>query len=346
MSSAPSSTLSTSPSLSATSLAESVSSIKTTVTSCIDDSSSLSTDSSISSGHSIRPNEHLAILMPRSLWKRDSLSSSCDTFSCPTIFSSFPTFLMTSLFPTLERRHHCRKCGGVFCSKCTSRTTPLLDVNHLPFLNPPRNTSIYDFVSAGGIVDSHARVCDDCWGQLHGTPSMPQTPELKLSMLPMPQTLCRSSVVFSGDSSPASSTYPRTPPDTSLLVDAILSSNTSIVRRSNTDRSLNTTSQPPSNPLPLGELSTYPLCRSSLLCKASGGGRWVPRPAPTLGIGKALWEVEWEREIRRERRRKENPVIRDGGFCYRVYRRVGGSKSDEDDYDLERGLRNFSLSTF
>ncbi|KAJ3723988.1 hypothetical protein EV361DRAFT_519528 [Lentinula raphanica] len=448
MSSAPSSTLSTSPSLSTTSLAESVSSITTASTSCTDSSSSSSsTDSATSSGHSIRPNEHLAILMPRSLWKRDSLSNSCDTFSCPTVFSSFPTFSTTFAFPTLERRHHCRKCGGVFCSKCTSRTTPLLDARNLPFLNPPRNTSIYDFVSEGGIVDSHARVCDDCWDQLHGTPSLPQTPELKLSMLPMPQTLRRSSVVSSGDSSPASSTSPRTPPDTPLLVDATLSSATSIVRRSSvasrasipdlrrrattfaaqaalpksseTGRSHSTTSRADSNPLPLGELATYPLCRSSLLCKASGGGRWVPRPleakedtriidtssadlllstsptsslfsfdsasssrksspyrsraralrsnqAPTLGIGKALWEVEWEREIRRERRRRENPVVRDGEFCYRVYGGVGGSKSDDDDafdvYDLEKGLRtatangderttatlgrSFSLSTF
>ncbi|KAJ3756145.1 hypothetical protein EV360DRAFT_95854 [Lentinula raphanica] len=345
MSSAPSSTLSTSPSLSTTSLAESVSSITTASTSCTDSSSS-------SSGHSIRPNEHLAILMPRSLWKRDSLSNSCDTFSCPTVFSSFPTFSTTFAFPTLERRHHCRKCGGVFCSKCTSRTTPLLDARNLPFLNPPRNTSIYDFVSEGGIVDSHARVCDDCWDQLHGTPSLPQTPELKLSMLPMPQTLRRSSVVSSGDSSPAS--------NTPLLVDATLTSATSIVRRSSvasrasipdlrrrattfaaqaalpksseTGRSHSTTSRADSNPLPLGELSTYPLCRSSLLCKASGGGRWVPRPAPTLGIGKALWEVEWEREIRREKRRRENPVVRDGEFCYRRTTATLG--------------RSFSLSTF
>ncbi|KAJ3738251.1 hypothetical protein EV360DRAFT_58283, partial [Lentinula raphanica] len=280
----------------------------------------------------------------------DSLSNSCDTFSCPTVFSSFPIYLTTFLFPTFERRHHCRKCGGVFCRKCTSRTTPLLDARDLPFLFPPRNTSIYDFVSEGGFVDSHARVCDDCWDQLHGTPSMPQTPELKLSM---PQTLRRSSVVSSGDSSLGSSTSPRTPSDTYLLDDAVLSSATSIARRFNVSPRA-TSSNADSNTLPLGELSTYPLCRPSLLCKAAGGGRWVPKQveakeetrASTLGIGKALWEVEWEREIRKERRRRENPVIRDGEFCYRIFPGMGGLRSDEDDYDLEKGLQIYLLSTF
>ncbi|KAJ3788148.1 hypothetical protein GGU10DRAFT_347113 [Lentinula aff. detonsa] len=450
MSCAPLTLLSTSPSPSTTSLAESVSSITTTSTTSTDtlslsssesSSESSNSNSSASNKHSIRPNEHLAILMHRSLWKRDSLSNSCDTFSCSTIFSSFTTFPSTFSFSTFERRHHCRKCGGVFCSKCTLRTTPLLDTRDLPFLNPPRNTSIYDYVSEGGIVDSHARVCDDCWDQLHGTPSTPQTPELKLSMLPMPQPPRRSSVVSSGDTSPASSTSPRTPPDTPLLVATALSS-TPITRRSSVasrasipdfrrrattfaaqaalpkpsdiGRSLSTI-RADSTPLPLGELATYPLCRSSLLCKASGGGRWVPRPvegkedtriidasadlllstsptssliassreasphhsrsraskanqAPTLGIGKPLWEVEWERRIRKEKRRRENPVVRDGEFCYRVYGAGGGSKSDDDDaydvYDLEKGLetvpgakderdtatttlgRSFSLSTF
>ncbi|KAJ3751186.1 FYVE-domain-containing protein [Lentinula detonsa] len=404
MSCAPLTLLSTSPSPSTTSLAESVSSITTTSTTSTDTLSLSSSESSSESSnsnslasnkHSIRPNEHLAILMHRSLWKRDSLSNSCDTFSCSTIFSSFTAFPSTFSFSTFERRHHCRKCGGVFCSKCTLRTTPLLDTRDLPFLNPPRNTSIYDYVSEGGIVDSHARVCDDCWDQLHGTPSTPQTPELKLSMLPMPQPPRRSSVVSSGDTSPASSTSPRTPPDTPLLVATALSS-TPITRRSSVasrasipdfrrrattfaaqaalpkpsdiGRAISTI-RADSTPLPLGELATYPLCRSSLLCKASGGGRWVPRPAPTLGIGKPLWEVEWERRIRKEKRRRENPVVRDGEFCYRVYGAGGGSKSDDDDdaydvYDLEKGLetvpgvkderdtatttlgRSFSLSTF
>ncbi|KAJ3886217.1 hypothetical protein GG344DRAFT_90992 [Lentinula edodes] len=325
--------LSTSPSPSTTSLAESVSSITTsTDTSSL---SSVSTDSSASSKHLIRPNEHLAVLMARSLWKRDSLSNSCDTFSCSTVFSSFATFPSTFSFSTFERRHHCRKCGGVFCAKCTSRTTPLLDTRNLPFLNPPRNTSVYDYVSEGGIVESHARVCDDCWDQLHGigtsTPNTPQTPELKLSMLPMPQTLRRSSVVSSGDTSPASSTSPHLRRRATTFA-----AQAAFPKPSESDR-LTAAPRADSNPLPLGELSTYPLCRSSFLCKASGGGRW----APTLGIGKALWEVEWERKMKKEKRRRENPVIRDEGGL-----EAGTAGKEERNTTTTTMGRSFSLSTF
>ncbi|KAH7876547.1 uncharacterized protein C8R40DRAFT_1012585, partial [Lentinula edodes] len=246
-----------------------------------------------------RLNEQLATLIPRSLWKPNSLSNSCDAFSCESIFLSFANF--TSSFPVdfsmFERRHHCRKCGGIFCHKCTSRTTPLLNTRNLPFLSPPRNTSIYDFGSEGGIVDSLARVCDRCWDQLHGTTKKTETPEpeLKPGVLSTLKTPCRSFVMSSA----------------TLESDTQCSSPTRVDTKS----------------ISLGELSAYPLCRPSTLCKASGGGKWVPRPneapedtSPTLGIGKALWEVEWERKVQKVKRLLKNPVVRDGEFCYRVYR--------------------------
>ncbi|KAJ3885491.1 hypothetical protein GG344DRAFT_59151 [Lentinula edodes] len=279
------------------------------------------------SKHLIRPNEHLATLIPRSLWKPISLSNSCDTFSCDSSFYSFASF--TFSFPVdfsmFKRRHYCRKCGGIFCHKCTSRTTPLLDISSLPFLSLPRNTSIYDF---GGTVDSLARVCDYCWDQLHGITQKTETlePELKPSVL---STLKR----------------PRRP---------------FVVRptaASESDTQYSSATHADTNSLPLGELSAYPLCRSSELCKASGGGRWVPGPIeakedtpPTIGIGKALWEVEWERKVQKVKNLIKNPVVRDGGFCYRVHRGARGSKlddyQDEDVYDLDYDSGLVSFSTF
>ncbi|KAJ3895968.1 hypothetical protein GG344DRAFT_37732 [Lentinula edodes] len=257
--------------------------------------SGVKTDSSVSS-RLIRPNEHLATLMPRSLWKGDSLSSSCDTFSCTTLFTSFVTFPGTFMPSTFELKHHCRKCGGVFCTKCSSRRTPLLDTRDLPFLSPPRNTSVYDYISEGGTVE-YARVCISCWDQLYGissTTELRKTPRKKLaSMSSTPQTSRRSTL---------KSNKP-------VTADTLVTADTS--------------------PLPLGELSTYPLCLPSLLCKASGGGRWVPKPIEAKEET-PLWEVNWERKIMKEKKRRENPVIRDGGFCYRLY---GAQLRPDDVYD-------------
>jgi hypothetical protein len=72
-----------------------------------------------------------------------------------------------------------------------------------------------------------------------------------------------------------------------------------------------------------GELDAYPLRRSSIICKATGGGRWEPKHSPPkIGIRipgyKAPYEIEMEREEQEERRRCQNPVVRDGGLCQSV----------------------------
>ncbi|KAG2364715.1 FYVE zinc finger-domain-containing protein [Suillus spraguei] len=135
---------------------------------CSSDASSLAEGSFTTSDSSLYPasprtNEHLAVLLPRSLWKPDSLASTCDNFYCHIKFS------------VLERRHHCRKCGGVFCHQCTTRSTHLLDVSNLDFLHPPRNVPIsnYDSPTSPVLVK---KVCDDCWDQIHGCNS-PRTPD-------------------------------------------------------------------------------------------------------------------------------------------------------------------------
>lgn len=368
------------------------------------DSSSEEATSQTSSSNSrhIRANEHLAVLLPRSLWKHDSLSSTCDTFSCATAFS----------FP-IQRRHHCRKCGGIFCSACTSRTTPLLDTRSLPFLNPPRGVSIWEWESSesqSSLVHETARVCDDCWDQLHGigcsTPSSPRLPVPALKPLKVEtRPPSRRGSMASTSTSPDASPSPRTPSD---LLDALDSlsvsslpptrrssiistraSNPDLRRRATLAQAKSKSTSPSQSPtqlptipspsledptlLPIGELRTYPLCRSSSLCKASGGGRWVPRPemggedtrvrendatSPSLS-GKPLWQVEWERELSKEKRRRENPVVRgELGFCVRVFGNATWnsnpvSSSEEDEYLIEEPKptmgplgRSFSLSTF
>ena len=67
-----------------------------------------------------------------------------------------------------------------------------------------------------------------------------------------------------------------------------------------------------------GELDTYPLRRSSIICKATGGGRWEPKNSPPrIGIRipgcKAPYKLEMEREHAEERRRRMNLIVRDGG---------------------------------
>ncbi|KAK7468390.1 hypothetical protein VKT23_002906 [Stygiomarasmius scandens] len=311
-----------------------------------------------------RPNEHLAVLMPKHLWKSDSLAAECDSFYCHTRFT------------ILERRHHCRKCGGIFCKTCSSRKTPLLDTSNLSFFHPPRNTPVSQFASpTSPVVDS--RVCDDCWDQLHGCPSTPRTPELT-SVLPI-NVGSRSRPLSPASSSPSSSS-PNTPPNgLGLVVSAHIESrassskDTASLQRSLSRSSGKRASNPDlrrrvtvlrghatlphttfSIPLPeeeersYGELDSYPLRRSSALCKASGGGRWEPKQCPVMDGyrvpvpgGKAPFELEMEREMEEERRRRENPVIRDGEFQYRLSRQ--GHNPELVD---SKPQRSYSLSTF
>jgi alpha-tubulin suppressor-like RCC1 family protein len=51
-----------------------------------------------------------------------------------------------SSFTTFNRRHHCRHCGGVYCSKCSSKKIPLLKF---------------------GLVEPQ-RVCDKCYNKVKG----------------------------------------------------------------------------------------------------------------------------------------------------------------------------------
>ncbi|KAJ7139449.1 FYVE zinc finger-domain-containing protein [Mycena epipterygia] len=265
-----------------------------------------------------RPNEHLAVLLPKQLWKPDSHASHCDNFYCRVPFTVF------------ERKHHCRKCGGVFCNVCTSRTTPLLDASNLSFLHPPRNTPLTAFESPASPILT-VRVCDDCFDQIHGcrTPDLPSRaapthPVRANSLLSSPISLFkfplqRASAPPSVASSPTLSTL-------STLSTLPPSPPSMLTRTRPSSRSTSPRMSPRVPPLErsYGELDAYPLRRSSVLCKAAGGGRWEPKPeapdpaarVPLIG-GKAPYELEMEREEAEEKRRRSNPVIRDGDFQYR-----------------------------
>ncbi|KAH8799508.1 FYVE zinc finger-domain-containing protein [Flagelloscypha sp. PMI_526] len=290
--------------------------------------------SSTSSGRSCRserPNEHLAVLLPKSLWKPDSTADTCDNFHCRTPFS------------LLQRRHHCRKCGGVFCASCTSRRTSLLDTSRLSFLHPPKNRPVSDFETPQSPV-LDCRVCDDCWDLVWGrgasarssSQERPMERSKSTGMLPnlIPSSSFLSSAAStsSSTSSPDSSVVlpPSLPPLALHPKPRSLRSSTPTRRSSLTSSTYShNPSSPSSSERSYGALDAYPLRRRSLICKATGGGRWEPRTSDppfadyrlAMGGGKTRFEVVLDKEEEEEegmrRRREEGGVVVDGEFRYR-----------------------------
>ncbi|TBU30875.1 FYVE zinc finger-domain-containing protein [Dichomitus squalens] len=256
-----------------------------------------------------RQNEHLAVLLSKRLWKPDSQAAHCDTFMCRRPFSIW------------ERRHHCRKCGGVFCGDCSNRTTTLLDASKLEFLHPPRNVPIQVYDSPISPV-LECRVCNDCFDQIHGC----KTPRSPVMSKASPIALVRSAETSSGPSSVSSSvdTPPEGAPINSITPRPAL-------RRTHTSPRIPTSPLRSNTPIPqsngvlivdselsLGELDSYPLRRASKICKATGGGRWEPKQVPEYVAKripgcKAAYELELEREEEERRIRRANPIIRNGG---------------------------------
>ncbi|KZT08935.1 uncharacterized protein LAESUDRAFT_723230 [Laetiporus sulphureus 93-53] len=274
----------------------------------------------------IRRNEHLAVLLPKHLWKPDAQASHCDIFLCRKKFSIW------------ERRHHCRKCGGVFCNDCSSRATTLLNTSNLEFFFPPHDIPISTFGSPTSPVVL-SRVCDHCWDLVHGVRT-PRSPPLgATASIALLQDAIResdssaSSIIVSAPSTPsdrfapvarpkmrrAHTTSPRIP--SSPLRSPVRSLQNLIVDVNVVERIENA---PPVS-ADFSELLAYPLRHPSAICKANGGGRWEPKQAinligPQIPGEKAPHEIELEREEEERRRWKANPVIIDGDFKLRVPR--------------------------
>ncbi|KAI0757632.1 hypothetical protein C8Q80DRAFT_113165 [Daedaleopsis nitida] len=266
-----------------------------------------------------RTNEHLAVLLPKRLWKPDSQAAHCDTFLCRKPFSIW------------ERRHEVRRCL-LHRVLQPDHSPPRYFRTRLPL--PPRNHSIYEFEKKEAPV-LDCRVCNDCWDQIHGR-TTPRSPVVNQSH---PISLIRNTEASSSTASSSSSVSSSvaTPPEGSPL-HSLPARPT--IRRTHT--SPRVASSPLRAPTPLshsssvhildaelslGELDSYPLKRASSICKANGGGRWEPKPIPEYSAKripgrKAAYELELEREEEERRLRRANPVFKNGDFQLRCPREI------------------------
>lgn len=185
-------------------------------------------------------------------------------------------------FTVLRRRHHCCKCGDIFCSACSSHTVDLLDSSGLGFIYPPKHTSIYDF----GAPIHTSRVCDSCYDLIHGlTPSV--------------LTQKAAEVSKRLESSPAARIHrpSRGPCGSSAVLHELLSASESEMK--------------------LSRWASYPLRLPSAVCKAAGYGiSWRPHSQRSLAPLSDLMEQQQNEE----RRRTAAPLMCDDRFKYRRLR--------------------------
>ncbi|CAK5264048.1 unnamed protein product [Mycena citricolor] len=345
---------------------DALSSSATSMLSTLPSSSSLSSDSardsictraslsssaaSFESGSvaSIRCGEHLAILLPKRLWKVDSESTYCDSLPCRVPFTLF------------ERRHHCRKCGGVFCRACTSQTTPLLDTAALPEPTIPEDTAVSDLASPESPV-VQCRVCMDCYNQVLGrrTPDdeyermLCERPRRSSSLLASPISLFKVPA-FVTQSAPSS------PPQIPAALPSV--HRRSLARAASPRRRTRLPSLPVperslsplrTDSLPCTGLSAYPLSLPSAICKAAGGGRWAPElfvsdpmRRPLVLGSRAPWETQYEQAKEEERQRRRSVVVHvklgEDEIRYRVW-----GQDHADEYAPESFERpRLALATF
>ncbi|KAH7333678.1 hypothetical protein B0J17DRAFT_134021 [Rhizoctonia solani] len=116
-------------------------------------------------------------------------------------------------FSMVERKHHCRMCGGIFCRACSSRHIPLHTNSppRMPPSLPTQSLPIDDF--PGPLINS--RVCDGCYSLIYGSQNtLPPSSNYDPSLSSEPSTHIRSPPLLthpkrSGTSSVVSPGYAR-----------------------------------------------------------------------------------------------------------------------------------------
>lgn len=210
----------------------------------------------------------------------------------------------------------------------------MLDASKLPFLLPPRNVPIHQFAAPNApVID--ARVCDDCYDQVHGfkSSSRPVRSSTAGSVSSDDDLSLRSGSQNSATSTPKpvvplvnsysslSTLSPSTPPDDTPLNILPRTRSGSPTRRRQSYTPLSNPYWPDPPVVKTtkleGDLDRYPLKDPSQTCKAAGGGRWEPKQySPRwdsrLPNGRLRYEVEAEKLEEEERQRLANPVIVDG----------------------------------
>lgn len=209
-------------------------------------------------------------VVPKEQWQPDSSSAFC---SYPFCTAQFPSIehRYASYFSLAPRRHHCRKCGHLFCGDHSAQRAPLSHVHQ------------------GKRVISQERVCDVC---------LPRPEEV-----PASQRSRRSSAWSENTQSTGPSDTLVTPDsdDSAYLISSIVLSQTASISRTSTRGNLEVSVEPteelaPIEPWmgPAGILSLYPLAVNP------SHGPKTERPAPAAGplFGPSL-------EARRNAKEKE-----------------------------------------
>jgi len=86
-------------------------------------------------------------VMRKDHWKPDETVTECEQDSCHIRFSTF------------DRRHHCRRCGGIFCAVHSSQFLSL-NMRAIPDSNGVR-----------------VRVCESCFAKANDSVQVPKSPE-------------------------------------------------------------------------------------------------------------------------------------------------------------------------
>ena len=118
-------------------------------------------------------------------WQKDDAVSCCHL--CGMVFGY-----------VMERRHHCRACGRIFCWRCTQHMY-ILPHDRRSFCIPPPNNNWWPWAAPEETKDQKVRVCDGCFVELEGwANAMMWTTVCEAAGLTVPQLweLCAASRVL------------------------------------------------------------------------------------------------------------------------------------------------------